>query len=317
MMWLVLKKLGALLIALLVASLLVFFVLEIVPGDQARYLLGQDATPDAVAALRLELGLDRSLPERYLGWLGPLLVGQFGSSLALGAPIGTLIAGRLAVTIPLLLMAAALALLVGTAAGALAVCHRGTFVDRTLAGLMTLGRVLPPFWLGMLLVLSFALTLRWLPPGGFIPWLGNPVGALRSLVLPVLALALPHAAMVATIVRANLIAARQLPYVQAARARGLTMSEAVLQHGLRNILAPIIGALGRQFNQLVASAMLVETVFYLPGLGRLLLDAVIMRDLPVVRGTLLVLIAIMALSVFATDLIRTLADPRQRPALSA
>jgi peptide/nickel transport system permease protein len=312
MIWYVSKKLLGLAATLLVAAALIFVALDLLPGDPARFILGVNATPDAVAALQQQLGLDRPPLERFGGWLGGMLVGDFGTSYTQGAPVGALIAGRLDVTLPLTLIAMLLSIALGLPLGIAAARRRGSPLDTGLMVLAQLGVAVPNFWFGMLLVLLFSVTLRWLPPGGFVPWHDNPVAAFNTLILPAIALALPQAAILARVMRTALVDVQGSDFIRTARAKGLTLGEAVWRHGVRNALLPVLTILGLQFAYLVAGTVVVENVFYLPGLGRLILDAISARDLILVRASIIILVLAVIGTMFLTDLAYAWVDPRLR-----
>jgi peptide/nickel transport system permease protein len=307
-----LMKFLGLVATLLVAAAITFAALDLLPGDPARYILGINATPDAVLALREQLGLDAPALQRFFGWIGGMFVGDFGLSYTQGQPVGQLIAERLGVTIPLTLMAMIHSAGIGLPIGILAARRRGSFADTGLMVLAQLGVAIPNFWFGMLLVLLFAVTLRWLPPGGFVPWGENPFAAFASLVLPSIALALPQAAILARVMRTALVDVQGSDYIRTARAKGLTMSEAVWKHGVRNAMLPVLTILGLQFAYLVAGTVIVENVFYLPGLGRLIFDAISARDLILVRSSVIILVLAVIGTMFLTDLAYAWVDPRLR-----
>ncbi|MDF2798025.1 MAG: transporter permease [Devosia sp.] len=306
------RRLAGFALTLLLAAAAIFFLLDLLPGDPARFLLGITASPEAVANLRLQLGLEAPPLERFGQWLWGMLHGNLGVSYTQQAPVASLIAGRLAVTLPLTIAAMVISVAIGLPLGILAARHRGKALDSALMVLAQLGVAIPNFWFGMLLTLIFAVTLRWLPPGGFTPWSENPLGALRSLVLPSLALALPQAAILARVMRTALVDIQEQDFIRTARAKGMTMGEAVWRHGVRNALVPVLTILGLQFAFLIAGAIIVENVFYLPGLGRLILTAISERDLILVRGAVMVLLVTVSLSMFLVDLAYGLVDPRLR-----
>ncbi|HWA19181.1 MAG TPA: ABC transporter permease [Devosia sp.] len=312
MIWFAARKFLGFVVTVVIAALVIFAALDLLPGDPARFILGISATPESIAALRAQLGLDLPLWQRFLGWLGHMLIGDFGVSYTQGQPVGALIAGRLAVTLPLTFFAMVLSVAIGLPIGIFAARQRGSLVDTGLTALAQLGVAVPNFWFGMLLVLLFSVTLRWLPPGGFIPWLDNPLGAVSSLVLPSIALALPQAAILARVMRTALVDVQQSDFIRAARARGMTMAEAVWRHGVRNALLPVLTILGLQFAFLVAGTVIVENVFYLPGLGRLIFDAVGARDLVLVRGAIVILVITVSGTMFLTDIAYGWVDPRLR-----
>jgi len=312
MIWFALKKLLGLVATLLVAAAITFVALDLLPGDTARFILGINATPDAVAALQEQLGLNAPPLERFLGWLRGMLVGDLGMSYTQRAPVGELIVGRLGVTLPLTFFAMVLSAGIGLPIGILAARKRGSIADTGLMVVSQLGVAVPNFWFGMLLVLLFSVTLRWLPPGGFVPWGVSPLGAFGSLILPSFALALPQAAILARVMRTALVDVQGSDYIRTARAKGLTMSEAVWRHGVRNALLPVLTILGLQFAYLVAGTVIVENVFYLPGLGRLIFDAISARDLILVRSSIMILVVVVIGTMFLTELTYGWVDPRLR-----
>jgi peptide/nickel transport system permease protein len=297
---------------LLVAAAITFVALDLLPGDTARFILGINATPDAVAALQEQLGLNAPPLERFLSWLRGVLVGDLGMSYTQRAPVDELIAGRLGVTLPLTFFAMVLSAGIGLPIGILAARKRGSIADTGLMVVSQLGVAVPNFWFGMLLVLLFSVTLRWLPPGGFVPWGVSPLGAFGSLILPSFALALPQAAILARVMRTALVDVQGSDYIRTARAKGLTMSEAVWRHGVRNALLPVLTILGLQFAYLVAGTVIVENVFYLPGLGRLIFDAISARDLILVRSSIMILVVVVIGTMFLTELAYGWVDPRLR-----
>lgn len=298
-------------LSLAVATLVIFAVVDMVPGDPASYMLGTGAQPDTLAALRQQMGLDLPWPVRYLHWLGGVLTGDLGTSLAYKTPVAGMILERLQVSLPLALLALLLAIALAFPVGMLAAARRGTPADTALMGATQIGIALPNFWFAMLLVLVLAVHLRWLPAGGFPGW-DAPLAALKSLILPALALALPQAAVLARTLRAALIETLGQDYIRSARAKGLSQAQALRRHALRNALIPVLTILGMQFSFLLAGAIIIENVFYLPGLGRLIFQAIGQRDLALVQGAVLVLVAATILIAFAADLAYALIDPRLR-----
>ncbi|MDP2782884.1 ABC transporter permease [Devosia sp.] len=297
---------------LLVAALVIFLLLDLLPGDPAQFILGMNATPESVARLRMQMGLDVPAPQRFAGWIWGMLQGDFGMSYTQRAPVAHLIWDRLGVTAPLSLFAMLISMVVGLPLGILAARRRGKALDTAIMVLAQTGVAVPSFWFGMLLALLFAVTLGWLPPGGFTPWHEDAGAALRSLVLPSLALALPQASILARVMRTALVDVTGQDFIRTARAKGLTMGEAVWRHGVRNALLPVLTILGLQFAFLIAGTIIVENVFYLPGLGRLIFTAISQRDLTLVRGATIVLIIAVTLTMLVTDLAYGLVDPRLR-----
>ncbi|WP_408590125.1 ABC transporter substrate-binding protein [Novosphingobium sp.] len=308
------RRLGVLGLTLLAASGLIFALVQVAPGDPAATMLGINATPQAVAALHAELGLDGNALTRYVRWIGGALHGDFGLSYTYRVPVAGLVAERLAVTVPLALLATLLSIALGIPAGILAARRPGGLSDRVIDPLTRLGIALPDFWLGVLLVLVFAVTLRWFPAGGFPGVEAGPGPVLRALALPVLALALPQAAILARVARASLIGVLQQDFIRTARAKGVGEARLLLVHALPNAAAPILAILGLQVPFLLAGSALVEEVFTLPGLGRLALQAIGQRDLVTVQAVVLLAAGATVLSSFAVDLAQALLDPRLRRA---
>ena len=305
------RRLALLALALVVASAGIFAVVDLVPGDPAVFVLGTGARPDTLAALRQQLGLDLPWPTRYARWLGGVLTGDLGTSLAYKAPVAGMILDRVQVSLPLALMALGLAVAVALPVGMLAASRRGRPADALAMGAAQVGIALPNFWFAMLLVLVFAVKLRWLPAGGFPGW-SDPLAALRALVLPAVALALPQAAILARVLRSALIETLGQDYIRSARAKGLSRAQVLRRHALRNALIPVLTILGMQFSFLLAGAIIIENVFYLPGLGRLIFQAISQRDLVVVQSAVLVLVAAVILVTFLVDLAYAAVDPRLR-----
>lgn len=305
------RRLLSLILSLIVASLVIFAVIEVIPGDPASYMLGLNAKPETVAALRDQLGLNQSLPLRYLSWVTGMLGGDFGTSYTYKTPVAELIADRLTVTLPLAILALALSTLIALPIGILAAARRGKAADTTVMGVAQIGVALPNFWFAMLLVLLFAVKLRWLPAGGFPGW-SHPMAALKSLILPAVALALPQAAILARVLRSSLVETLGQDYIRTARAKGLTRAQVLWRHALRNALIPVLTILGMQFSFLLAGTIIIENVFYIPGLGRLIFQAITQRDLIVVESVVMLLVCAVIVVTFLTDLAYALVDPRLR-----
>ncbi|HTM78654.1 MAG TPA: ABC transporter permease [Devosia sp.] len=308
----VLKRLFGFAVTLFVAAAVIFYLLDLLPGDPAQFILGINANPEAVARLRVQLGLEVPALQRFFDWIGGMLRGDFGISYTQSAPVAGLIWERLAVTLPLAVFAMLISMLVGLPLGILAARMRGRPPDTGIMVLAQLGVAIPNFWFGMLLALVFAVGLRWLPPGGFTPWAEDGWKALRGLILPSLALALPQASILARVMRTALVDVQGQDFIRTARAKGMTMGEAVWRHGVRNALLPVLTILGLQFAFLVAGTIIVENVFYLPGLGRLIFTAISERDLILVRGAVIVLVVAVTATMLVTDLAYALVDPRLR-----
>ncbi|MAE88181.1 MAG: peptide ABC transporter [Pelagibaca sp.] len=306
-----LKRLFILAISLAIASLLIFLVVEVAPGDPASFMLGINARPDTVAALRAELGLDLPVHERYLAWVSGMVQGDFGTSYTYRAPVAQMVAERVQVSLPLALYALLLSTLIAFPAGIFAAARRGKPGDVAVMGATQLGVAVPNFWFAMLLVLLFALKLRWFSAGGFPGW-EDPLQGLKALTLPAVALALPQAAILARVMRSALIDILHEDFIRTARAKGLSRRQALWRHGVRNALIPVLTIIGLQFSFLLAGAIIIEQVFFLPGLGRLIFQAITQRDLIVVESVVMLLVFAVIVVTFLTDLAYAAVDPRLR-----
>ena len=305
------RALGGL-ITLLLASVVVFAVLEIVPGDPARLMLGINATDDAVAALREQLGLNLSLPVRYWNWISAFATGDFGRSFTYSSPVIELVGERLAVSLPLALLALALSTAIALPVGIFAAARRGRVADTAVMAGTQLGVAIPNFWFALLLVYVFAVTLRLVPAGGFPGWQAGLWTGLKALLMPAVALALPQAAILARVTRSAMVETLGEDYIRTARAKGLPERTVLWGHALRNALIPVLTILGLQFAFLLAGTIIIENVFYLPGLGRLVFQAITQRDLIVVESVVMLLVAAVILVNLLVDLSYALVDPRLR-----
>jgi len=319
--WFLLKRLATLLITLAVASVVIFAVLELLPGNAAEVVLGDTATPEAVAALEARLGLDRPPLARYTHWVGGLLSGQTAQSISYDTPTAELIAQRLQVTLPLALLAMALTTLAALGLGVYAAAHHRRLGDVGVMAASQVGMAIPNFWFAILLILLFAVKLRWFAAGGFPGWVEDEGGGLwpglKALLLPALSLAVIQAAMLARVTRSAVLEVMREDYVRTARAKGLSRRAVLWRHVLRNALIPVVTLMGLQFANLVTSAIVVENVFVLPGVGRLVFQAISNRDLVVVRDTVMLLAATVVLINFLVDVVYALIDPRLAPAEAA
>jgi peptide/nickel transport system permease protein len=307
-----LKRLVSLIVSLAVASLVIFFVIEVAPGDPASFMLGINAQPDTVAALRTELGLDQSRPQRYLAWVGGMLRGDFGTSYTYRTPVAGMIADRLWVSLPLALYALVLSTAIAFPAGIYAAARRGKAGDVAVMGATQLGVAIPNFWFAMMMVLVFAINLRWFSAGGFAGWDKGIGPALRSLTLPAVSLALPQAAILARVMRSSLLDILGEDFMRTARAKGLSRRQALWRHGVRNALIPVLTIIGLQFSFLLAGAIIIEQVFYLPGLGRLVFQSISSRDLIVVESVVMLLVFAVIVVNYLVDLTYAAVDPRLR-----
>ncbi|MFN4011008.1 MAG: ABC transporter permease [Pannonibacter sp.] len=299
-------------LTLLLAALVVFVVLEVLPGDPARLMLGLEAREDTVQALREQMGLNRPVIERFFVWLSGLATGDLGISYTYSVPVSDLVAARLPVTLPLAVLALMLAVALALPAGVWAASRRGQPADTGLMALTQVGIAIPNFWFAMLLVFVFAVTLRLVPSGGFPGWQAGIGPALTALILPAIALALPQAAILTRVMRSALIDTLSEDYIRTARAKGLSQQAALWGHALRNALIPVLTILGLQFAFLITGTIIIENVFYLPGIGRLIFQAITQRDLIVVKSVVVLLVGLVILVTFVVDIAYALVDPRLR-----
>ncbi len=306
------KRLGSLCLSLIVASLVIFACIEIVPGDPASFMLGINAQPDTIQALRVELGLDQSLAQRYQGWVGGLLGGDMGTSYTYRTPVSDIVSDRLQVSLPLALYALTLTVVVAFPVGILAAARRGSVTDITVMGATQLGVAIPNFWFAILMVILFAINLRWFSAGGFPGWDAGIFPAIKALTLPAIALALPQASILARVMRSSLLDTLSEDYMRTARAKGLTRRQVLWRHALRNAMIPVLTIIGLQFSFLLAGAIIIENVFFLPGLGRLVFQAITQRDLIVVESVVMLLVFAVILVNFVVDIAYAWVDPRLR-----
>ena len=306
------KRLGSLCLSLIVASLVIFACIEIVPGDPASFMLGINAQPDTIQALRVELGLDQSQAQRYLGWVGGLLSGDMGTSYTYRTPVSDIVSDRLQVSLPLALYALMLTVVVAFPVGVLAAARRGSVTDITVMGATQLGVAIPNFWFAILMVILFAINLRWFSAGGFPGWDAGIFLAMKALTLPAIALALPQASILSRVMRSSLLDTLSEDYMRTARAKGLTRRQVLWRHALRNAMIPVLTIIGLQFSFLLAGAIIIENVFFLPGLGRLVFQAITQRDLIVVESVVMLLVFAVILVNFLVDIAYAWVDPRLR-----
>ncbi len=305
---------------LLAASLVVFAVLELLPGSPAQVMLGETATVEAIAALEARLGLDRPAPVRYASWIGGLLRGQSAVSYAYDTPTFELIAERLQVSLPLALLAMTLTVVVALVLGVYAASRHNGPGDFGVMVLSQLGVAVPSFWLAILLILLFAVQWQWVSAGGFPGWSGAEASdgglwpGLKALLLPALSLAAVQAAILTRVTRSSVLEAMREDYVRTARAKGLSRRAVLWRHVLRNAMIPVLTIMGLQFANLITGAIVVENVFVLPGIGRLVFQAINNRDLVLVRDVVMLLAAVVVAINFVVDVLYALVDPRLRVA---
>ena len=320
MLLFLLRRAATFFATLVVASLVVFAVLELLPGSPAQVMLGDTATAESLAALEARLGLDRPAWSRYATWAGGLLRGDSALSYAYDTPTFELIAERLQVSLPLALLAMALTVAIALVLGIYAASRHNRVGDVGVMALSQLGVALPSFWLAILLILLFAVQLQWVSAGGFPGWSADDGGdgglwpGLKALLLPAISLAAVQAAILAHVTRSSVLEAMREDYVRTARAKGLSRRAVLWRHVLRNAMIPVLTIMGLQFASLIAGAIVVENVFVLPGIGRLVFQAIGNRDLVLVRDVVMLLAAVVVLVNFAVDVLYALVDPRLRVA---
>jgi peptide/nickel transport system permease protein len=297
---------------LFLTSVGVWLLIYMIPGDPALALLGPDVTPEQLARARTRMGLDRSWPVQYAFWLGRVVQGDLGVSYLNGLPVRTMLAQRIPVTAQLTVASLAAAVLIAAPLGILSAARPRSWVGRLAAGYNALAMAVPTFWLGILLVLLFGLFLRWLPTSGFVPIWEEPGRALRFLVLPAVTLGAYVSAVLARFTRAALTESLAQDYVRTARAKGLGEAAVVGAHALRNALIPVVTVLGLQFGAFMGGAVITEAIFDYPGLGRMLLQAILTRDYTVVQGTILFVVSVFVVINLLTDLTYAYLDPRIR-----
>ncbi len=310
------KRLSSFFITLLVASAVVFVVLELLPGNAAEVILGESATPESLAALQAKLGLDRPAFTRYTQWVSGLLTGHTADSITYSVPTAELIGERLRVSLPLALMAMAVTVLLALSLGVYAASRHHRLGDVGVMAASQLGIAMPNFWFAILLILVFAVKLQWVSAGGFPGWTEDDGGGLwagiQALLLPALALALVQAAILARVTRSAVLEVMREDFVRTARAKGLSKRQALWRHVLRNAMIPVVTVAGLQFANLITGAIVVEMVFVLPGVGNLVFQAIANRDLVVVRDVVMLLAAVVVGVNFIVDVLVAWIDPRLR-----
>jgi peptide/nickel transport system permease protein len=304
------KRLITLIATLVGTSLVVFLVLEILPGNAAEILMGPDASPEAVQALAVKLGLDRPPLERYWQWVTGMLTGDLGNSYAYSSPVSELVAERLTVTVPLAVMAMALTSVIALSAGIYAAARHNKAGDVGVMALSQVGIAIPNFWFAILLILLFSVHLQWFSAGGFPGWEEGILDGIKALMLPALSLAVVQSAILARITRSAVLEVAREDFVRTARAKGASRMRTLWGHVLRNAMIPVVTIMGLQFAELLAGTIVVESVFQLPGLGRLIFQSIANRDLIVVRNCVMLLAAMVVIVNFVVDVLYAAIDPR-------
>jgi peptide/nickel transport system permease protein len=307
-----LRRTAASIPVLVLVSLMSFAVIWLVPGDPAAAFLDSSASPEQVARLRHELGLDQPLPIQMAEWYGRVLTGDLGQSILLRRSVGAALVERLPVTLSLAGLALVLAVTLGILAGVLAAIRRGTLADQSIMTLALLGLSVPDFWLGLVLIVVFAVGLGWLPSGGFVPITQSISGWLATMALPALTLALVQMGFIARMTRSAMLDVLHQDFMRTAHAKGLSHGYVIMRHGLPNAMMPILTVIGIIAGSLLGGAVVVEQVFSLPGVGRLIIGAIMSRDFPVIQGGLLFLAVIYLVINLVVDLLYAAVDPRVR-----
>lgn len=297
---------------LALVSIIVFLMVRAIPGDAAHVLLGPTAKPEQIEAIRDEMGLEQPIWTQYGIWLGDVLTGDLGNSWINGQGVASLIKLKLPSTLALALGAVIVAMMIAIPVGVLAALRQGSWVERAASAYMALGLGIPSFWLGILLVLVFSLRLGWFPPSGYVPFTDDPVASVRALVLPSVTLGIYFSAVLSRFMKASILEALGQDYVRTAYAKGLGQRAVVSAHVLKNALIPVVTTVGLQFGGLLGGAVIVESIFGWPGLGRLLVTSIASRDYAVVQGTILLASVAYLVVNLLTDLTYGLLDPRIR-----
>ena len=306
------RRVAALVVTLFFVSALVFVVVRVLPGDPAAIIMGTEGSREAADRLREAMGLNRPLAVQYVDWVSGALRGDLGRSLQYDLPVAELIVSRLSVTVPLALMAAAFMVAAAIPLGLYAATHHSRAGDYVTMIISQLGISIPQFWAGLLLILLFSVRLGWFRSGGFDGWSAGVWAGVKSLLLPAVALGAFQAAVLVRATRSAVLEILREDFVRTARAKGLTETRVIRRHALRNAMIPIVTVMGLQLGQLIAGAIVLESVFALPGLGRLALGAINARDLPVVQGVTLFVAGSIVFINFAVDLAYAALDPRIR-----
>ena len=307
-----LKRTLILFLTLLLVSIAIFAVLMVIPGDPAQIILGIHATPETLRNLRHQMGLDRPVIIQYLHYMKNLVLGDLGRSITYDVPIHSLILSRLQVTIPLAILSLIFAVSISIPMGIYSSLHRNRPGDYGIMVFSQVGLAVPAFWAGILLILLFAVTLHWLPAGGFHAWQTDPIKALRSLLLPAFSLGFVRAAVLTRMTRSAMLEVLGEDYIRTARSKGLPKRMVVYKHAFRNAIIPVVTIIGLQAGDLLAGAIIIENVFHLPGVGRLVFEAIGQRDLPVIQGVILLIAVMIVVINFVIDVAYRYLDPRIR-----
>jgi peptide/nickel transport system permease protein len=308
----ILRRLALLVPVLLIVGVVVFALVHLTPGDPAAVILGDRATPEDIARLRTQLGLNDPLPVQFAHWFGNVLRLDFGESIFLGEPVTQALRDRAEPTALLTLYAFCFEVLIGVPAGVLAAVRHNSVVDRALTVLAISGSAIPTFFLGILLILIFAVRLRWLPSGGYVPLAENPAEHVKGMILPAFALGFSAAGLLARLVRSAMLDVLREDYVRTALAKGLPERLMIVRHALRNALIPALTVIGISVGALLGGAVVTETVFTIPGMGRLVVQSIARRDYPVIQGAVIAIAMTYVLVNLIVDVLYVYIDPRVR-----
>lgn len=305
-----LSRLSQVAVVVALVCITIFVLTNLLPGDPTVTILGEEATADQRAQARAAYGLDLPAPVRFVRWLGHAATGDLGRSLRSNEPVVRMLADRIPVTLELTFLSILIAALIGVPAGIVAARFRGTPLDVAVSLVAMTSVAIPYFWMGVLLIMLFALKLAWLPPSGYVPFLSDPVGNLELMILPALTIGTAFAALIMRQTRASLLQVLSQDYIRSARAKGLSEPAVLLRHGLRNALIPVVTVIGLQIGGLLGGAVVTETVFSLPGLGRMMVDGIFQRDFPVIQGAILFIVLAVIVVNLVTDALYAWLDPR-------
>jgi peptide/nickel transport system permease protein len=312
MIGVILRRLASAVPILVIVSLITFAMIHLIPGDPASAIAGLSATPEQIAVLREQLGLNQPLLQQLVHWYIALLHGDLGRSLLMGQSVVRVTFERLPVTLALSAYALVLTLLLGLTSGIIAALQHNRLADQLAMMLAMIGISIPNFWLGLLMILFFAVHLGWLPTGGYIAFSADPLGWLRTSTMPAISLALLQVGLLARITRSTMLEVLRQDYIRTARAKGLPQRMVVVKHALANALIPITTVIGIVISLLISGSVVTETLFSVPGIGQLLTQAVLNRDYPMVQGGLLIVTAVLVLVNILVDVSYALLDPRVR-----
>jgi peptide/nickel transport system permease protein len=308
----ILRRLVMLIPVILIVGIVVFALIHLTPGDPAAVMLGDRATPDDVARLRQNLGLNDPLPIQFVRWFGGVLHFDFGDSIFLGEPVTRAILDRVEPTGLLTLYALIIQIVIGVPAGVISAVRRNSIIDRVSTVIAISGSATPTFFLGILLILFFAVRLHWLPSGGYVPIEDDPIKHFRSMLLPSFALGFSYAGLLSRLVRSSMLDVFREDYVRTASAKGLPHRAVVIRHALRNALIPAMTVIGTSVGALLGGAVVTETVFTIPGMGRLVVQSISRRDYPVIQGAVMCIAMTYVLVNLLVDILYVVADPRVR-----